>query len=56
MDENMTTTVVAEENATETESANIFDSLTKGFQGIIDLIMKIIDTIRGLVENITGKQ
>lgn len=46
------TTVVVEENAAETD---IFGSLTEGFRKIIDLIMSIIEMIRGAVENITGE-
>lgn len=45
------TTEGGENSATESD---IFGGLTEGFQGIIDLIMGIINTIRDMVESIIG--
>ena len=50
MEEN--TTIVVEENATESE--NIFAGLANGFQSIVDLILKIINSIREVVESIVN--
>lgn len=47
-----TTTLINQETETET---NIFGGLTDAFKKIVDFILYIIETIRGIVDTAMGK-
>ena len=54
--ENILGSITGTENteSTATESENIFAGLTDGFQGIVDMILYIINSIREMIESIVN--